>query len=315
MAISDYKLKQLIINKDAKALEKLLKDKEVSIYKIQNVSKVVEQENTKRMDEGKKQMDALKETYSYQKLTWAWLSKEFWQDMIGFLNKYKTDNKIKTMTDEDVKNAMLNFPVELRTKHSNDFDKFLRYTDIKWIETSKGSLTAKLVDDITDPDILKKKFDEVFNKVKDNPVFQKYWDSEFKKIQTKADYDIEDFNKLTLYAKDDYVKNLAKSDVYLADSLQKATETYGMRWLLWSWIQQIWATQTIQEWNTFKSQYKTDTDRLLDKYQTGISRAKEQLEISKRTTEAQKEKEQSILAIDEFNKNEKRSFDQVVKLL
>lgn len=255
------------------------------------------------------------DTYAYQKLKSMNLSKEFWSAVIKYLQKYQKDMGIKTMTEAGIKSAIATMPIELRTQYPKDYSWLIKYYDIKGIEDTYGRNKAEMIDDVTDPEILKKRFDEVYQKVKDNPAFKKYRDSEFWQLKKEQEYEVQDYERIAEYAKDDYIKTLAKTDAYLADSLQKATEQYWMRGVLGSTVQKDQSQQVIRQWIDTKDWYGTELDRLLEKTSIGIKRSKEAYDYNKTKLEWQQEKESNLLALDDFNRQNQTRLDQLTRLL
>lgn len=311
--ISRDLLKQYIKDGNRSRIADLKKIGRVSQEDINSVNREVGTET--KASKTAEYTKALKDTYSYQKIQNMNMSEDFKQEFSNYLQEYKNTNKIKNLTWDDIKNAIASMPVETRTQFPDDYDKLTRAIDTMWLESKYGYNKTSMIDELTDPDILKKKFDEVLAKVKDNPVFKKYRDSQVGIVEKQEQYDIEDYNKLTEYAKDEYIQNLAKTDTYLASSLQKATEQYGMRWVL-GWTPQNAQTQEI---TTAGDQanlgYKTDMEKILEKSTTGINRAKEAYNINMQKIDAQKSLSADQLALDELNKWQQTKLDTLTKLL
>lgn len=86
-----------------------------------------------------------------------------------------------------------------------------------------------------------------------------------------------DIDRLIQYTNTDYAKNLANENKMFARSLDKATNVYWQRWLLWSWIQKskVWeatddytkSLQNAEEYRRRKIEwYETQWQNLKTKY-------------------------------------------------
>ena len=86
-----------------------------------------------------------------------------------------------------------------------------------------------------------------------------------------------DIDRLIEYTNTDYTKQLAQDNKMFARSLDKATNVYWQRWLLWSWIQksQVWeatddyskSLQNAEEYRKRKIEwYETQWQNIKTKY-------------------------------------------------
>ena len=105
-------------------------------------------------------------------------------------------------------------------------------------------------------------------------VNKQYFDRIRWEMQQDYKSQIWEIDRLIQYTNTDYAKQLATENKWFARSLDKATNVYWQRWLLWSWIQksQVWeATDDYQKSITNMEEYRRRKEEWMETQKSNIA--------------------------------------------
>lgn len=128
--------------------------------------------------------------------------------------------------------------------------------------------------------------------------------------QKNYDADIADITRMSSYAKDDFAKNLTKTDRAFASTIQRATEAYGQRNLLNSGVQAYGNLMSAKDQQGTKDAMQSGLDKTIGDLEASRQKAFNQYDITNRSL-ALKDQE---LNLTDQQKQDKINRDRATEL-
>lgn len=159
----------------------------------------------------------------------------------------------------------------------NPMDEFQKFLDSKDDTYWKGvEATAKA------------KVDPYYDSMKSNLAQQLGIDLgqlNLKKEQNETNYnqDVAEIDRMTSYSKDEFARNMAKSDRGFASTIQQASEAYGNRGLLNSGVQAYGNLMSAKDQQANKESMQAGMDKTLSDLEASRKKAFSQYDLTKRS--------------------------------